>query len=246
MSIKVLVNGAFGKMGLEVVRAVENESGLTLVGQSDIKDKLDPKIMMLKPDVVVDFTHPSSVMKNTTIILKGGACPVVGTTGLTEKQLNEIHDLATKEKRGVIVAPNFAIGAILMMKCAQEVAKYMSSVEIIEYHHDKKADSPSGTAIKTAELVHEQNKLINTVTKDSTVLETIKGCRGGTSHNIPIHSVRLPGYVAHQEVIFGGIGQTLSIRHDTINRESFMPGVILSIKKVVTLKGLVYGLENII
>jgi 4-hydroxy-tetrahydrodipicolinate reductase len=158
-------------------------------------------------------------MKNVKTILENGCHAVVGTTGLTAKDLEEIKKLCAKNEVNCVVAPNFAIGAVLMMKFATEAAKYLPQAEIIELHHDKKLDAPSGTALKTAEMMGKK---------------------------IPIHSVRLPGLVAHQEVIFGGVGQTLTIRHDTINRESFMPGVLLAIHKVKKLKGLVYGLEQLL
>ena len=221
MSIKVLVNGAKGKMGSETLKAVRADNDLELVGQTDIGDDLSSEIKKTKADVVVDFTQPDHVMRNIERIIENGAHAVIGTTGIKENQLSIIEKLCKEYKVNCLIAPNFAIGAILMMKFSQEAAKYMPSVEIIELHHDKKLDKPSGTAIKTAQM-----------------MSNLK--------NIPIHSVRLPGFVAHQEVIFGGLGQTLTIRHDTINRESFMPGVILAIKKIQNLPGLTYGLEKII
>ena len=217
--IKVLVNGAKGKMGSETVKAVLNAGDLELVGQTDLGDDLADAIQDTKAEVVVDFTHPSSAMKNVKAILQNKAHAVVGTTGLSPANLAEIKKLCSKYKVSCVVAPNFAVGAVLMMKFAKEAARYMPEVEIIELHHDKKVDKPSGTAIKTAELIGK---------------------------DVPIHSVRLPGLVAHQEVIFGGLGQTLKIRHDSISRESFMPGVIMAIRKVKKIKGLVYGLENLL
>lgn len=242
--INVLVNGAHGKMGAEVVAAVSREADMTLVGKIDRFDNLAERIQTLKPDVVVDFTHPDVVYDNVTLILSEGVRPIVGTTGLTEAQLHAIQTQATEKKLGAIVAPNFAIGAILMMKFASEAAKYMPRVEIVEYHHDNKADAPSGTAIKTAEMIAATNHHINQTKLQET--EHIPHVRGGKKAHIPIHSIRLPGYVAHQEVLFGGLGQTLSIRHDALSRESFMPGVILSIRKVMQMDHLVYGLENLI
>ncbi len=232
------------KMGAEVVLAVSREEDMTLVGKIDRFDNLAERIQTLKPDVVVDFTHPDVVNDNVKIILSEGVRPIVGTTGLSDADLKSIQTLAKKKKLGAIVAPNFAIGAILMMKFAAEASKYMPRVEIVEYHHDNKADAPSGTAIKTAEMIAATNHHIN----QSKLVETeiIPGARGGKKAQIPIHSIRLPGYVAHQEVLFGGLGQTLSLRHDALSRESFMPGVILSIRKVMQMDGLVYGLENLI
>jgi 4-hydroxy-tetrahydrodipicolinate reductase len=217
--IRVLVNGAKGKMGSETVRAISKEKDLELVGQTDLGDNLARAIKTSKAEVVVDFTIPGSAMKNVKTILEGGSHAVVGTTGLSDKDLDQIKKLCTENKANCVVAPNFAIGAVLMMKFAQQAAKYMPASEIIELHHEQKIDKPSGTAIKTAKLMGK---------------------------NVPIHSVRLPGLVAHQEVIFGGLGQTLTIRHDSISRESFMPGVIMAIRKIKNIKGLVYGLENLL
>lgn len=219
VKIKVIVNGAKGKMGQEVVKAVSKESDLELVGQVDLGDDLANAIRTTKADVVVDFTLPSVVMKNIRTILNNGAQAVVGTTGISEDNLKEIKSLCAKNKVNCLVAPNFAIGAVLMMRFAKEAIKHMPKAEIIEFHHESKVDKPSGTAIKTGHLMGKE---------------------------VPIHSVRLPGLVAHQEVIFGGLGQTLTIRHDSLTRESFMPGVILAVRKIKELKGLVYGLENLL
>jgi 4-hydroxy-tetrahydrodipicolinate reductase len=217
--IKVIVNGAKGKMGQEVVKAIQKEADLALVGQTDLGDDLAKAIKSTQAEVVVDFTHPRSVMENVRTILENGAHGVIGTTGLTKENLEEIKKLCEKNKVNCLVAPNFAIGAVLMMQFAKEAIKYFPQAEIIEMHHESKADKPSGTALKTMEAMGKE---------------------------VPIHSVRLPGLVAHQEVIFGGLGQTLTIRHDSLSRESFMPGVILAIRKVKTLNGLVYGLEKIL
>jgi 4-hydroxy-tetrahydrodipicolinate reductase len=244
--IKILVNGARGKVGVEIVKAVQKETDLKLVGEADVDDKLKDKIWFEKPDVVVDFTHPNVVKENVKTILEAGCHAVVGTTGLREEDLAELGMLAKEKNKGLIVCPNFAIGAVLMMKYAAEIGKYMPTVEIIELHHDKKVDSPSGTAIKTAEMIQSNNKYINHTLNNREEKELYEGARGAKVKGIPIHSVRLPGYVAHQEVIFGGLGQTLTLRHDTISRESFMPGVIIAVRKVVGIKGLVYGLENLL
>ncbi|MDD5594281.1 MAG: 4-hydroxy-tetrahydrodipicolinate reductase, partial [Candidatus Margulisbacteria bacterium] len=196
-NIKVIVNGAKGKMGQETVKAIQKESDLTLVGQTDIGDDLAQTIRDSGAEVVVDFTNPQSVMGNIRIILENGAHGVIGTTGTTEKEMRDVKALTDKHKVNCLIAPNFAIGAVLMMQFAQEAIKYMPNAEIIEFHHETKVDKPSGTALRTAHLLGKE---------------------------VPIHSVRLPGLVAHQEVIFGGLGQTLTIRHDSISRESFMPG----------------------
>jgi len=242
--IKVIVNGYKGKMGEESVHAINHEADMKVVAQTDKGDDLADAISRTKPDVVLDFTHPSVVKENTLTILRSGVHAVVGTTGLSDADLKDLDAVAKEKSVSVIVCPNFAIGAILMMRFAQEASKYMPRVEIIEYHHDKKADAPSGTAIKTAEMIHETNPHINNKPLDEK--ELIKGARGGAKHDIPIHSVRVPGYVANQEVIFGGLGQTLTIKHDTISRESFMPGVVLAVRKAVKQNGLTYGLEKLL
>ncbi len=244
--IKVLVNGAAGKMGSEVVKAVGKESDLKLVGSTDINDNLKVAIESAKPDVVVDFTHPNVAMANVRIILESKTHAVVGTTGLTDKDIKEIKSLCEKNKVNCLVAPNFAIGAVLMMMFAKTAAKYMPNVEIIELHHDKKADAPSGTALKTAELILQSEAAKGLVKGKKAEIENLDGARGGSMEGIHIHSVRLPGFVASQEVIFGGVGQTLTIRHDSISRESFMPGVIMAVRKIKGLNGLTYGLENIL
>lgn len=242
--IKVLVNGARGKMGSETVKAVLKEGDLELVGQTDVGDDLEEAIKESGAEVVVDFTHPSTVMESVKTILQNRVHAVVGTTGLTSANLAEIEKLCKKNKVNCVVAPNFAIGAVLMMKFAKEAAHYMPEVEIIELHHERKADAPSGTAIKTAEMILADREGVKR--KAAKSIEKIKNARGGELGGIHIHSVRLQGLVAHQEVIFGGLGQTLKIRHDSISRESFMPGVIIAVRKVKKIKGLVYGLENLL
>ncbi|MFA5927710.1 MAG: 4-hydroxy-tetrahydrodipicolinate reductase [Candidatus Margulisiibacteriota bacterium] len=218
--IKVIVNGAKGRMGQEVVKAVSADKELELVAALDLGDDLGQKIKETKAQVVVDFTIPDTRMKNIEAIINNGAKAVVGTTGFTPDDLKTIEKWCADKKGAVLIAPNFAIGAVLLMQFAKEAIKYMPNAEIIELHHDKKLDAPSGTAIKTRELMGNPN--------------------------IPIHSVRLPGLVAHEEVIFGGLGQTLTIRHDSISRESFMPGVVMAVKKMIDKQGLIYGLEKII
>lgn len=241
--IRVAVNGANGKMGAESVSAIKADAALELVGAYNDSNDLATKIVADKADVVVDFTTPHVAYANTKTIIESGAHPVIGTTGFTPEQITELKELSQSLKRGGIIAPNFAIGAILMMQFAKDCATYFPHVEIIEYHHNHKADAPSGTAIKTAELIAENRKVPTATVAEK---EMIKGARGGQCQDIPIHSVRLPGIVANQQVIFGGDGQTLSITHDTINRQAFMPGVVLACKAVKTLDTLVYGLENIL
>jgi 4-hydroxy-tetrahydrodipicolinate reductase len=241
--IRVLVNGAKGKMGSETVKAVLNAADLELVGQTDMGDNLVKAIQSTKAEVVVDFTLPTSVLDNVKTILKSKAHAIVGTTGLSSENLAEIKKLCARYKANCLVAPNFAVGAVLMMKFAKEAAHYMPQVEIIELHHDQKVDAPSGTAIKTAQLILSDRRNVKRQKVKS--VEKLKHVRGGEMGDIHIHSVRLQGLVAHQEIIFGGLGQTLKIRHDSISRESFMPGVIMAIRKIKKLKGLVYGLENL-
>lgn len=259
--IRVLVSGACGRMGNEVIRAVLKDSELKLVAAVDkvnvgrdigelvglaragitVKSDLGQAIKEDNPEVMVDFTTPATAMENVRTGLKAGVHLVVGTTGFSEKDLQEIKDLCSDYRVNALVAPNFAVGALLMMRCAAIAAKYFSEVEIIELHHDRKLDAPSGTSIKTAEIIMESR---GSAGHPEVGEEKIKGVRGGEMGGIRLHSIRLPGLIAHQEVIFGGIGQTLTIRHDSLSRESFMPGVILGIKKVIEKPGLTYGLEH--
>lgn len=261
--ITVLVNGACGRMGQAVLKAVQEDSELELVGAVDITGGADtgelvglPKngvtvetdlataLERIKPQVMVDFTRPDVVFANVTTALKHHVSPVVGTTGLSDEQKAEIKKLADDNDTPAFIAPNFAIGAVLMMVMAKQAAKYMPEVEIIELHHDKKLDAPSGTAVQTAAMIAEVRAAHKQGHPDEK--EKIAGARGAEYDGMHIHSVRLPGYVAHQEVIFGGLGQTLTIRHDSLNRESFMPGVVLAAKKVVGLKSLTVGLDKLL
>lgn len=242
--IKVVVNGYKGKMGEACVEAVTDTHDMTLVGTNGRGESLLDCLTRTSPDVVVDLTHPKSVYDNVYTILTYGCHAVVGTTGLSEEQLETLGVLAESKGKALIVCPNFAIGAVLMMQFATKAASYMDRVEIIELHHDKKADAPSGTALKTAELIAESNPDINR--HELVETETVPGARGGAHHRIPIHSVRLPGIVANQAVILGGLGQTLTIKHETISRTSFMPGILLCIRKTASIKGLIYGLEHLL
>lgn len=261
--INVAVSGAYGRMGQEVCRAVLQEENLVLKGVFDlqgqgknigevlgrqgpeiiIKELTKENLAEIKPMVLVDFTTPMAVMHNIEVALQCGVRPVVGTTGITSVDLARISKWVEKSGLGAFVAPNFAIGAVLMMKFAAMAARYLPQVEIIELHHDKKIDAPSGTALKTAEMIaagrREESAERNELLK-------LPGARGAVQDKIHIHSVRLNGLVAHQEVIFGGPGQTLTIRHDSLERSSFMPGVILAVKKAPALTELVYGLENLL
>jgi 4-hydroxy-tetrahydrodipicolinate reductase len=246
--IRVLVNGARGKMGQETVKAITQYPQLfQLVGQNHSSDQLVENIKNSQAQVVVDFTNATSGYENTKTIIESGAHPVIGTSGFTQEQVHALQQLSKAKKLGGIIAPNFSIGAVLMMKFAQEAARYFPQVEIIELHHDAKQDSPSGTAIKTAEMM---NAVRNAASTPASIKveekQIIPGARGANLNGVAIHSVRLPGLVAHQEVIFGGTAETLTIRHDTIHREAFMPGVCLACQKVIELDELVYGLEGIL
>lgn len=261
--IRVMVCGAYGKMGREVLKAVHKDEQLSVVGAVDINsdfadvgelvgvgkigvvvgNDLATVISETKPQVMVDFTSPDSVMSNIRTAVASGVCPVVGTTGLSAADVEEVRGLCKKYRGNAVIAPNFSVGAVLMMQLAVNAAKYFPHVEIIELHHDQKLDAPSGTAIRTAELIAAQRGTMRQGHPKE--VEKLAGARGAEVTGIRLHSVRLPGLVAHQEVLFGGLGQTLNIRHDSISRESFMPGVLLACKKVLTVDGLVYGLENL-
>ncbi|MBI4602007.1 MAG: 4-hydroxy-tetrahydrodipicolinate reductase [Planctomycetes bacterium] len=242
--ISVIVNGARGRMGREVVQAVKAEPDLALAGETDLGDDLARAVRETGARVVVDFTQPGAAAANTRTILEAGAHPVVGTTGFKPQDIDALRELAARLGRGGLIAPNFAIGAVLLMKFAAEAARYFPSVEVIELHHDQKLDAPSGTALKTVELIRKSQPA--EVPANPAEKESVPGVRGGRYLGIPIHSVRLPGYVAHEEVLFGGAGQVLSLRHDSLTRTSFMPGVILAVRRVVHLKTLHYGLETIL
>ncbi len=258
--IRVLVAGAGGRMGREVVKAVTAEADMELVAAVDpahagetlpdecgctlaVLGDLGEAIAATKPQVMVDFTHPEAVESNVRAALAGGVDCVVGTTGIPE---DTFRALASNAPTGtcLFVAPNFAIGAVLMMLFAEQAARLMPHAEVVELHHDRKADAPSGTAMRTARLIAgARDGAPNGPGRETEVAE---GARGALVNGVPVHSVRLPGLVAHQEVIFGGQGQTLSIRHDSIDRTSFMPGVVLAVRKVGALDGLVIGLESLL
>lgn len=246
--IKVAVCGANGKMGQEVVKAVTSAEDMELVAKIDIVngeyDSIESAHNNVSIDVLVDFTQPKSIYENAKYCLNNNINIVVGTTGLSDEQLKELENLSNKNKTACFVAPNFSTGAVLMMMFAKTAAKYFDNAEIIELHHNQKKDAPSGTAVKTAAMMAENNE--NFATNNCAETETIEGARGANSYkNIHIHSVRMPGYMASQEVLFGANGQILSIRHDSTNRECYMPGVLLSIRYVMDKGGFVYGLDNI-
>jgi 4-hydroxy-tetrahydrodipicolinate reductase len=273
-SIPVIVNGAAGKMGREVIKAVAQASDLTLMGAIDttpqhqgkdagelaglseplevpITNQLEPMLAyvagerQMQPGVLVDFTHPDVVYNNIRSAIAYGIRPVVGTTGLSPAQIQELSDFAEKASTGCLIIPNFSIGMVLLQEAAVRASQYFDHVEIIELHHNQKADAPSGTAIQTAQLLAELGKTFNSAIVEET--EKIPGARGSLAdEGIRIHSVRLPGLIAHQEVIFGAAGQIYTLRHDTSDRACYMPGVLLAIRKVNQLKSLVYGLEKIL
>lgn len=269
--IPVVINGAAGKMGKEVVKAIASADDLILVGAVDknpavlgqdvgevagcgalevpILDDLQSVLVLATQHqiqgVMVDFTHPDTVYDNVRSAIAYGVRPVVGTTGLSPQQIKDLGDFAEKASTGVLIIPNFSIGIVLMQQAAIQASQYFDHVEIIELHHNQKADAPSGTAIKTAEMLSDLGKTYN----PQQVIETEKlaGARGSVcGENIRIHSVRLPGLIAHQEIIFGASGQIYTLRHDTSDRSCYMPGVLLAIRKITELKSLVYGLEKIL
>lgn len=262
--LRVVVNGADGRMGSQVVKAVYEDKDLEFVGgvsithigddagelagvgklNLPIREGLAEALDELKPDVVVDFTTPKAIFNNAKICIEHGVDIVVGTTGLTAAQRDELDTMAKAHETSIFIAPNFSIGAVLMMKLSTEVAPYLPDVEIIELHHNNKLDAPSGTAIMTANKIAAARKEASAEPAVDMTHESLEGARGAKVDDIPIHSVRLPGYVAHQQVLFGGYGELLTIRHDSMDRKSFMPGVVLAVKKVSSKPGLTFGLEN--
>jgi 4-hydroxy-tetrahydrodipicolinate reductase len=269
--IPVVVNGATGKMGREVIKAVAGAPDLLLVGAVDhnpdyigqdigevigigeleipILDDLQSVLVMATQEkiqgVMVDFTHPKSVYENVRSAIAYGIRPVVGTTGLSSEQIEDLAKFAEKASTGCLIIPNFSIGMVLLQQAALSASRYFEHVEIIELHHNQKADAPSGTAIKTAQMLAELGKTFNPQQiKES---ETIAGARGALlDENIRLHSIRLPGLIAHQEVIFGSAGEIYSLRHDTSDRSCYMPGVLLCIRKITELRRLIYGLEKLL
>jgi 4-hydroxy-tetrahydrodipicolinate reductase len=261
--ISVAVAGATGRMGREVVRMVLEDETLelaaavartprdldagSLVGKPDtgvkITGDLASALEQAQPDVLVDFTSPQSAMTNALTAIERGVRPVIGTTGFAPEQIEQLDKLCREKGIGGLIAPNFSIGAILMMKFAAMAAQYFPHVEIIEYHGDQKLDAPSGTSIKTAEGIARVRKEFRQGNPQEE--EVIEGARGGYYNGFRIHSVRLPGIFAQQEVIFGAFGQTLKIRHDSYDRAGYMPGVNTAIKKIMSVTGMVYGFEHL-
>ena len=274
-TIPVLVSGALGRMGSEVVNSILNSSDCELVAAIDIKKQnngknisqllnlkssevfvsndLEGSLCSISQDyrnqnikpVLVDFTHPDSVFDNTRSAIAYGISPIIGTTGLSSSQINDLSIFAQKAEVGCAIIPNFSVGMVLLQQAASVAAKFYDNIELIEMHHNQKADSPSGTCIKTAEMIEEYPKQYNKdLVKES---ESLKGVRGGVRDSgLNIHSIRLPGLLAHQVVIMGSPGETYTIRHDTIDRKAYMPGVLQTIRKIGSFKSLVYGLEKLI
>lgn len=247
--IKVAVCGAMGKMGKEVCQAVLDCPDTELVAKIDIASDemyhhIEDANRVVDIDVLVDFTQPKSIFENAKYCLNNGIKIVIGTTGLKDEEIEFLKKLSQEKNTGCLIAPNFSTGAVLMMMFARQAAKYFDNAEIIELHHNQKKDAPSGTAIKTAAMMAEVK---NDFTKNNCPeTETIEGARGGNSYsNIHIHSVRMPGYIASQEVIFGSSGQIMTIRHDSMDRKCYMQGVLLAVKHVAEKNDFVYGLDNI-
>ncbi|WP_304985533.1 4-hydroxy-tetrahydrodipicolinate reductase [Coxiella-like endosymbiont] len=240
--INVIVNGINGKMGQVLKESITAQSDLNLVAGTGRQDNLTEIIKATEADVVIDFTTPHAVFTNTETIINAGARLVVGTTGLTLEQIGILSKQCQVKKIGGIIAPNFSLGAILMMKYARDATHYFPDAEIIEMHHPHKMDAPSGTAIKTAQMMSE----VDASSQGAKEEAPPNHARGVLKNNVPIHSIRLPGLFSHQSVIFGRNGETLTIRHDGTDRSCTMPGVFLACRKVMDLDHLVYGLENIL
>jgi 4-hydroxy-tetrahydrodipicolinate reductase len=244
MAIKVAVVGAKGRMGREAVSAIRKADDLELVAEIDIGDSIE-KLQASGAEVMVDFTSPDSVMQNVEFAIRSGIHVVIGTTGFDLARLDQLASwLANSPRTGALVAPNFGLGAILMMQFAATAARYFESVEIVELHHPEKADAPSGTAARTAEMITEARKHANRPAMPDKTSKALDGARGAKVGDVPIHSIRLRGLVAHQEVLFGDQGETLSIRHDSMDRSGFMPGVLLGVRKVGSHPGLTVGLDK--
>lgn len=242
--IKVAVLGARGRMGSEVVKAVTDATDCELVAALDQGDSLDA-LVTSGAQVVVDFTTPDVVMGNLEFLVKNNIHAVVGTTGFSNDRIEQINIwLAGNPKAGILIAPNFAIGAVLMMEFAEKAAKYFESAEIIELHHPNKVDAPSGTAARTAALIADARKQENLSAMPDATTTSLDGARGALVGDVPVHSVRLRGLIAHQEVLFGGLGETLTIRHDSLDRAGFMPGVLLGVRQISSHPGLTVGLEK--
>jgi 4-hydroxy-tetrahydrodipicolinate reductase len=242
--MRVAVLGSKGKVGTTMVQAVQAAEDLTLSAEVDAGDALS-QLTDNKTEVVIDFTHPDVVMANLEFLIDNGINAVVGTTGFTDERLQQVRSwVAAKPDVAVLIAPNFAIGAVLSMHFAKQAAPFFESVEVIELHHPQKADAPSGTAGRTAALIAEARK--DLPPNPDATSTSLPGARGADVDGVPVHSVRLAGLVAHQEVLFGTMGETLTIRHDSIDRTSFVPGVLLAVRRVAECPGLTIGIESLL
>ncbi len=242
--MRVGVLGAKGKVGATMVQAVQSAEDLTLSAEVDAGDPLS-LFTDTHTEVVIDFTHPDVVMGNLDFLIDNGIHAVVGTTGFTDERLDQVRSWLTgKPNLAVLIAPNFAIGAVLCMHFAQQAAPFYDSVEVIELHHPQKADAPSGTAARTAQLIAGARK--DLPPNPDATSTALPGARGADVGGVPVHSVRLAGLVAHQEVLFGTAGETLTIRHDSLDRTSFVPGVLLAVRRVNELPGLTVGIETLL
>ncbi len=263
--IRVIVSGAAGRMGRAAVRAIAASEDLALAGAVGrnravgedagltagvsaldlrIDGDFEALLERVRPDVLVEFAPGRAAVAHARAAIPRGVRPVIGATGLTPQEVQDLTGLCEARQVGAVIAPNFALGAVLMMQFARQAARHFPHVEVIELHHDRKRDAPSGTAAKTAQMIADARGEAPAPKVQEE--ETAAGARGGTVAGVRVHSVRLPGLVAHQEVIFGGSGQALTIRHDSFNEESFMPGLLLAIRRVTALSSLVYGLENLL
>ena len=242
--LRVAVLGAGGRIGSEAVRAVEAAEDLELVAALGRGDKLET-LVDAGAQVAVELTTPASVMGNLDFCVRHGIHAVVGTTGWTDERLAQLRtSLAASPQTGVLIAPNFSIGAVLTMKFSETAARYFESVEIIELHHPNKADAPSGTAHRTAQLIAKAREEAGSAPQPDATVTALDGARGADVDGVPVHSVRLRGLLAHQEVILGGEGETLTVRHDSLHHSSFMPGILLGVRRVVSVPGLTFGLEH--
>lgn len=242
-TVKVGVLGARGKVGREVCNGVQAASDLELVAELDLGDSLQD-LTDAGAEMIVDFTHPDAVMENLAFCIENGIHAVVGTTGFDEDRLAQLRSLLGPNPRsGILIAPNFSIGAILMMQFSAQAAKYYESVEIIELHHPTKADAPSGTAGRTATLIAQARRVAGLATPPDATSTGLEGARGAEVDGIRVHSLRIRGMVAHQEVVLGGLGETLTLRHDSMDRASFVPGVLLGLRRIAGTPGLTIGLE---
>jgi 4-hydroxy-tetrahydrodipicolinate reductase len=242
--LRVAVLGAKGRIGSEAVRAVEAAEDMELVAALGRGDKLET-LAETGAQVVVELTTPDSVMANLDYCVSHGIHAVVGTTGWTDERLAQLKGwLSASPETGVLIAPNFSIGAVLTMKFAQIAAPYFESVEVVELHHPKKLDAPSGTATRTAQLIAEARRAAGTAPAPDATETALDGARGADVDGVPVHAVRLRGLLAHQEVLLGGEGETLTIRHDSLHHSSFMPGILLGVRRVVTTPGVTFGLEH--